>query len=107
MVEILIYETKNGRKPFEEWLDSIKDIKTKTSVKKGIEKLKNIDYRNFKPIVGIENLFELKFSIAGGIRIYFGKVDKAIIILLCAGNKSSQRSDIAKAKEYWIECLED
>ncbi|MGH9899978.1 MAG: type II toxin-antitoxin system RelE/ParE family toxin [Pyrinomonadaceae bacterium] len=36
-----------------------------------------------------------------GYRIYFGLEGSELILLLCGGDKSSQRADIVKAKEYW------
>jgi putative addiction module killer protein len=37
------------------------------------------------------------------IRIYFAEIAEIIVLLLCAGDKSSQAKDIAKAQEYWNE----
>jgi len=36
-----------------------------------------------------------------GYRVYYAWDGKAVILLLCGGDKSSQQADIAKAKEYW------
>ncbi|MEK6579368.1 MAG: type II toxin-antitoxin system RelE/ParE family toxin, partial [Bdellovibrionota bacterium] len=36
-----------------------------------------------------------------GYRIYFGLDGEQLVILLCGGDKSSQKSDIKLAKEYW------
>ena len=41
-----------------------------------------------------------------GYRIYFAHSDNMIILLLCGGNKSSQRQDIARAKNYWAQYKE-
>jgi putative addiction module killer protein len=43
---------------------------------------------------------ELKIDFGPGYRVYFGE-DGASIILPIGGDKSSQASDIVKAKEYW------
>ena len=37
----------------------------------------------------------------GGYRVYFGKQGKKIVILLCAGNKATQKKDIILAKKYF------
>ncbi len=40
-----------------------------------------------------------------GYRAYFGKKAKEIVILICGGDKSSQTTDIKKAKRLWAEYL--
>lgn len=46
-------------------------------------------------------MFELRIQFGAGYRIYFARVGATIILLLCAGDKSSQNRDILTAKEYW------
>ena len=43
---------------------------------------------------------ELRCSFGAGYRIYFSEIEEIIILLLCAGDKSSQVEDIKKAKKY-------
>jgi hypothetical protein len=38
---------------------------------------------------------------ARGLRVYFGREGRAVVILLCGGDKSSQERDIDRAVEYW------
>jgi putative addiction module killer protein len=38
-----------------------------------------------------------------GYRIYFAKQDRAVVVLLCGGEKKSQRADIQTAKAYWTD----
>ncbi len=38
-----------------------------------------------------------------GIRIYYGKEEDTIILLLLGGDKSTQNRDVKKAIEYWHE----
>ena len=49
---------------------------------------------------------ELKFKFGAGYRIYFVEKDSYFIILLCAGDKSSQEKDIKLAKKYWSDLQE-
>jgi len=48
-----------------------------------------------------DTVYELKFKNHSGFRIYYGLDGNKIILLLNAGNKSTQRRDIQKAKIYW------
>ena len=48
-------------------------------------------------------MYELRFMTKSGYRVYFGKEDRKIILLLAGGDKSSQQKDIKKAKALWLE----
>jgi putative addiction module killer protein len=49
-----------------------------------------------------DGVYELKIDVGPGYRVYFG-IDGSDIVLLLGGDKSTQDSDILKAKEYWSE----
>lgn len=53
-----------------------------------------------------EGVSELRLAFGAGYRIYFAELDNVIVILLCAGDKSSQKKDIKTAKAYWHELKE-
>ena len=36
-----------------------------------------------------------------GYRVYFGRVGKKLVLLLCGGSKKNQEKDIKLTKEYW------
>ena len=44
---------------------------------------------------------ELRVDVGPGYRVYFGVMGKTVVVLLTAGDKSSQERDIARAKAYW------
>ncbi|MBZ8182174.1 type II toxin-antitoxin system RelE/ParE family toxin [Oscillatoria salina] len=97
--EIQNYQTVEGRSPFEEWLESLRDSRGKLIVDKRIRRVRvgNLgDYRS----VG-DGIFELRIDYGPGYRVYFGQVGTTLVLLLCGGDKSSQKQDILKAKEYW------
>jgi len=95
------YVTPNGHKPFEEWLDSLKDKKTQAIV---LNRLNRVRLGNFGDCRSLgEGIHELRIHYGPGYRVYFGNLDNVIIILLCAGDKRTQRRDIKKAREYWQE----
>lgn len=53
-----------------------------------------------------EGLSELKIDFGPGYRVYFGRRGEALVIILCAGDKSSQDRDITLAKKLWREWKE-
>lgn len=92
-------DEKTGKEPFTEWLDSLKDGMTRSKILKRIERLYLGNYGDYK-ILG-DGVYELRLFFGSGYRVYFGKSARTLIILLCGGNKSTQKRDIKKAKEYW------
>ena len=52
-----------------------------------------------------EGVMELRLFFGPGYRVYFGEDTNSIVILLCGGDKGSQKQDIKQAKAYWKEYL--
>ena len=65
---------------------------------RGLKKLEEGHYGDFKKLSN--DLYELRCKFGSGYRIYFSEVENIIIIILCAGDKSTQSKDIEKAKLY-------
>ena len=72
------------------------DKSVRQQVDRRIDRLEEGNYGDYKRISN--DLFELRFKIGSGYRIYFTESQDVIILILCAGDKSSQSKDIAKAK---------
>jgi putative addiction module killer protein len=58
-----------------------------------------------RPIGG--GLSELRIHYGPGYRLYFQQRGSTIAVLLCAGDKSTQQIDIARAKQIAAEWRED
>jgi len=50
-----------------------------------------------------DGVWELRIDLGPGWRIYYAIAEKTVLLLLCAGNKKTQSSDIEKACAYWQE----
>ena len=48
-------------------------------------------------------VWELRIVHGPGYRVYFGKKDDCVVLLLLGGDKKSQLNDIEKAKQYWLD----
>lgn len=59
---------------------------------------------NFGDCKSVGNgVYELRIRAGPGFRVYFGLERQKLVILLCGGDKSTQKKDIATAIEYWKE----
>ena len=99
--EVRVYQTSNAREPFNEWLRSIRDIEIQARIRARLERLEDGNMGDCKSVD--EGVYELRIHFGAGYRIYFGQISNTIILLLCGGEKSSQRRDIERAKTYWLE----
>jgi putative addiction module killer protein len=96
--QVEIYRTPEGRSPFVEWFDSLKDLKTVNIIQKRLGLLRQGNLGDFKFFEGI---YELRIDYGPGYRIYCGKKDKTFVLILLGGSKASQRKDIEKAIQWW------
>lgn len=76
----------------------MRDKKIQVAVDLRLERVKMGNLGSCKSLG--KGVFELKIDIGPGYRIYFGKIHKQIILLLCAGSKKSQQRDIVKTQIY-------
>lgn len=45
-----------------------------------------------------DGVSERRVKTGPGYRVYFGRDGRLVVVLLCSGNKATQRKDIAEAK---------
>jgi putative addiction module killer protein len=88
-----------GKEPFTEWFYSLKNSTTRNRILKRLERLYLGNFGDYKALG--EGIYEMRLFFGGGYRVYFGKSGKTLVILLCGGNKRTQKYDIKKAQEYW------
>lgn len=101
MFEIKYYQGANGKEPFTDWLDGLKDFKGRAIIRTRIDRLKLGDLGRCRSVG--EGVVELKIDFGPGYRCYFGKIGKTVVLLLCGGDKASQVRDIERAKKYFEE----
>lgn len=102
--EIQVYRSANGRQPFTEWLESIRDKGTQDRVQARVNRLKFGNFGDFESVG--DGVFELRLNFGAGYRVYFGQIGSPVVLLLCGGDKSSQTRDIQRAKNYWLQYKE-
>ncbi len=81
---------------FADWLGGLRDHRGKALI---LNRLANAALGNFGncEVVG-EGVSEMRIHYGLGYRVYFVREGASVYVLLCGGDKKSQRRDIAKAK---------
>ena len=70
-------------------------------------RLRRLEAGNFGDCKAIGGgLIELRIHRGPGYRIYLGCHGHTLVILLCGGNKSSQRADVSLAHRLWVDWKE-
>lgn len=98
-MEIIIKEYLNdeGKSLFAKWFDSLDSLAAaKVSVA-----LFRIEMGNLSNVKRIGPIYEYKIFFGPGYRIYFGKINDQIVLLLGGGSKKGQSQDIMKATNNW------
>lgn len=96
--ELRTYESADGKRPFDEWLDRLKD---KTTLARVAARLNRVALGNLGDVKSVgAGVSELRLAFGKGYRVYFAQEGDKIILLLCGGDKGSQVRDIREAKAY-------
>ena len=103
-LQIREYERTDGNCPFREWLEGL-DVAVKARIQARVFRFEQGNMGDHKAVG--TGVWEARLDFGPGYRIYFGKDGNRIILLLLGGDKSSQRKDIRRAREYWEAYLED
>ncbi len=81
---------------FAKWRSKLKDDRARAAIALRITRLGFGHMGDIAPVG--ENVSELRIHYGPGYRIYFQRRGKTIVVLLCGGDKSTQTTDIRKAK---------
>ena len=102
-INVLVYANKLRYDPFTQWLNGLQDKQIRIRILARLSRLQQGNYGDFQSVGN--GVFELRLFFGSGYRIYFGKKDRQIVVLLCGGDKNSQHQDIDQAQTYWNDYL--
>jgi putative addiction module killer protein len=97
--EIRIYRTAAQRVPYSDWIQRLRDTRARQKIQARIARLRLGNLGHARSVG--EGVFELKVDYGPGYRIYFGQDGPRLVIILCAGDKSTHGADIRAAKLFW------
>jgi putative addiction module killer protein len=80
---------------FDSWLKGLRDLEAKSRIFERIRRLRDGNPGDVKPVG--KGVSEMRISHGPGYRLYFAQRGRALVILLCGGDKSTQKRDIARA----------
>jgi putative addiction module killer protein/probable addiction module antidote protein len=85
---IEFYKETENSSPYLDWINGLKDGKAQTVIAARLARLTTGNFGDCKTLQNSE-LFELRIHIGPGYRIYFGIDEETVVLLLCAGDKST------------------
>lgn len=81
---------------FVDWLEALRDRAARARV---LARLRRIELGNLGDVRSVgDGVSEARIDHGPGYRLYFCRRGAVVVIMLCAGDKSSQTKDIERAK---------
>lgn len=102
--QIDLYETDAGKIPYIDWENHL-PARDRAIITTRLVRIRKGNLGDCKPIKGTNGVYEFRIDFGPGYRIYYGLKEKKIILLLCGGDKGTQKKDIQKAKIFWDDYL--
>jgi putative addiction module killer protein len=101
MIELIRYQHHDGRVPFSEWLNGVRDKVAQARIRIRLRQVQAGNFGDCDPVG--EGVTELRIHVGAGYRAYCARHGNAVVLLLCGGDKASQTADIKRAKALWLD----
>lgn len=102
-----IYQTPDGIRPYIEWILAFNDLNVRTRIERRVKRIILGNMGDHRPIKNGGGVWELRMHFGPGYRVYYGEDGPHIVVLLLGGSKRNQSRDIALAKNYWFDYLDN
>lgn len=104
MAELIHFIDDRGGDVFADWVASLKDKRAAARIAIRLTRLECDLFGDCKPVGN--GVWELRIDEGPGYRVYYGRFRKTVILLLCGGEKRTQKADLKRAKQYWTQWQE-
>lgn len=84
---------------FDHWLSHLRDLKGRAKILIRIEQAMAGHFGDVEPVG--DGVFEMRIHFGPGYRVYYVREGRVVYLLLNGGDKSTQTSDIKRAKSMW------
>lgn len=101
VVVFTVFQTEE----FVEWLDALKDKRARIRITARLRQAEAGSLGDWQPIEG--EVSEMRVHYGPGYRLYFVRRGRVIVVLLNAGDKSTQKRDIRHALKLASELGDD
>lgn len=82
---------------FDHWLSGLRDSYGKVAILRRLERIRSGHFGDIRSVgIGVS---EIRLDMGPGYRVYFTRRGHIVILLLCGGDKSTQRRDIKLAQQ--------
>jgi len=98
MKQLIIYKTAAGVSPYKDYLDALPDRRGAAKIRIRITRAQMGNFGDHRSVG--RGVVELRIDFGPGYRAYIAPYGSEIIVLLCAGDKSTQERDIVECP--WV-----
>ena len=95
MMEVVHYVSASGTDVYQEWLDAIRDAKTRLRITRCVDRVRQGNFGDHK--FERDGVWEIRLDFGPGYRVYYSKVGKRVVLLLAGGDKATQDKDLDNA----------
>ena len=96
-MEVVHYTDLDGQDLIDKWFYTLRDKKAAARIATRIDRLELGLFGDCRYLKG--GVSELRIDYGPGYRIYYARVNISSILLLCGGNKRTQKADIKVAEQ--------
>jgi putative addiction module killer protein len=89
---------------FTAWMEGLRDARAKARIAQRLDRLARGNSGDAKSVG--DGISEMRIDYGPGYRVYYCRHGAVLIVLLCGGDKSTQRKDIKVAKQLAKELKE-
>ena len=82
---------------FLNWLKGLRDRNARARIAVRIDRIEEGNFGDHRSVGG--GVSEIRVNVGQGYRIYYTIRNRTVVILLCGGDKSSQRRDMRRARQ--------
>jgi putative addiction module killer protein len=92
---------------FTNWLAELKNRQACLRILTRINAAEDGNFGDHKILPGTGGLSEMRINCGPGYRVYYGRIERKIYLLISGGDKTTQDADISRAKVAWKRIKEE